>query len=112
MHIPPITIDDRTPPHKRSQYTPDLLPAAISVASENSVITLTNHSDSLDLIPTDDPNTLHFMKKYVPLKGRVNRRYCCRKHGQIRCYKKTRFNLSTCYDEDKDFYCNVVSVLV
>ena len=34
MHLPPITIDDRPPPaHKRARYAPDLLPAAISVAS-------------------------------------------------------------------------------
>ena len=41
LHIPPMTIDDRPRPHKRSQYTPYVLPAAIFVASENNVNTLT-----------------------------------------------------------------------
>ena len=61
MNIPPITIDDRSPPHKRARYTPDILPDAISVASENSVSTLTTPSDSPDILPTDGPNTLNFM---------------------------------------------------
>ena len=34
MHIPPITIDDRPPPHKRARYAPNMLPATISVASK------------------------------------------------------------------------------
>ena len=104
IHLPPITIDDRPPPHKRTQYAPDLLPPAISVASENVVRTLTTPSDSPDQLPTDDPNTIHVLKKFFPLKGRVNIEYCCRKHGLIRCYKKTRFYCSTCSDEDKKFY--------
>ena len=33
-NLPPITIDDRPHPHKRARYNPDLLLAAISVASE------------------------------------------------------------------------------
>ena len=49
-------------------------------------------------------NTLYVMKKGVPLKGRVNRGYCCRKHGRIICYKKTMFYCSTCSDDDKRFY--------
>ena len=28
MPLPPITIDDRSPPHKIARYAPDLLPAA------------------------------------------------------------------------------------
>ena len=91
-------------PHKRVQYTPDMLPAAISVSSENSVITLTTSYDSLDILPTDDPNTLHVMKKDAPYSCRVKIGYCCRKHGQKRCYKKTRFSCSTCSDDDKIFY--------
>ena len=105
MHLPPITIDYRSPPpHKRVRYTPYLIPAAISVASENYVSTLTNPSGLLDLLPTDDPNTLHDIKKDVPFKGRVHGGYCCRKHSWIRCYKKTRFYWSTCSNEDKIFY--------
>ena len=75
MHLPPITIDDRPPPppHKRAPYTPELIPAAIYVASENSVSTLTTPSESTDILPTDYPNTLHVMKKYMPLEGKVNR---------------------------------------
>ena len=44
-HLPPITIDDRPPPHKRARYTPNLLPDIISVASKNSVGNLTTPSN-------------------------------------------------------------------
>ena len=81
-HLPPITIDDRTHPHKRARYTPDLLPAAISVSSENSVSTLTTPSDSPDLLPFDDPNTLHVMKKVDSFQGRVQRGYFCKKNSK------------------------------
>ena len=73
MHLAPITIYDRPPPHKRSQYAPDLLPSAISVASENYVSTLTNPYDSPDILPTDGPKNLHVLKKGLPLKGRFHR---------------------------------------
>ena len=33
LNIPPITIDDIPRPYKRARYTPDLLPAAISIDS-------------------------------------------------------------------------------
>ena len=82
MHLPPITFDDISLPHKRARYTPDLNPAAIYVASKNSVSTLTTPSDSPDLLPSDYPNTTHVMKKYVPLLGRFNRGYFCRKHDK------------------------------
>ena len=39
LKIHPIVIDDRPRPNKRSRYTPYLLPAAISVVSENTVST-------------------------------------------------------------------------
>ena len=91
-------------PHKRGWYTPYLLPAAISVASESYVSTLTTPSDFPYLLPTDAPTTLHITKKDVHLKVRVNREYCWRKHGQIICYKKTRLYFSTCSDQDKRFY--------
>ena len=45
LNIPPIAFDDRPCPHKISCYTPDLLPAAISVALENYFSTLTTPSD-------------------------------------------------------------------
>ena len=73
------------PPHKRARYAPNLIPAAIYVASENSVSTLTNPYDYPDIIPTDDNNTIHVLKKDVHLKGRLHRGYCCMKHGRIRC---------------------------
>ena len=104
MHLPPITIDDRPPLHKSSEYAPNLLPDTSSVASENSVSTLTTPSDFPDILPADGPKNLHVLKKYLPVKGRVHRWYFFRKHGQIRCYKKTRFYGSTCSDEDKKFY--------
>ena len=104
MHLPLITIDDRPPPHKRYRYTPYLLPSAISVASENSVSTFSTSSDSLDILPTDDPNTLHVLEKDMPLNGRFQRGCCSMKHCLKRCYKKTRFYCSTCADEDNQFY--------
>ena len=45
LNIPPISIDDIPRLHKRSRYTPVLIPSAISVASENSVSNLTNPYD-------------------------------------------------------------------
>ena len=89
--ISPITIDDKPQLHKISRYTSYLLPTAISVASENSVSTLNTPSDSIYLLPSDNPNTLHGMKKCLTFKGRVNIGCCCRKLGQIICYKNTRF---------------------
>ena len=80
MHLPPITIDDRPLPHKIALYAPDLLPDAIYVASEKSVSTLTTPYDSPYILPTDDTNTLHVLKKDLPLKGRVHRGYCCMKN--------------------------------
>ena len=74
--LTPITIDDIPRLHKRSRYTLDMLPAAISVSSENYCSNLTTPSDSPDLLPTDALTTLYVMKKYVPLKGSVNIGYC------------------------------------
>ena len=64
-HLPPITIDDRTRPHKRACYTPDMISDTISVASQNYFSTFTTPSDSLDLIPSDYLNTLHIMRMDV-----------------------------------------------
>ena len=72
MNVPPVTIDDRPFPHKRARYFPDLLPDTILVASGNSVSTFTTPYDSPDLLPSDDPNTLHVMNKYEPFIGRVH----------------------------------------
>ena len=104
LNLPEIAFDDRPRPHKRACYTPDLLPAAISVASENYFSTLTTTSYLPDLLPSDDPNTLHVMKRGVTFLGRAKIGYCCRKHDKKRCYKKTRFCCSTCSDKNKKFY--------
>ena len=48
----------------------------------NYFSTLTTPSDSPDLLPSDDPNTLHVMKKDVTFLGRVKRGYFCRKHDK------------------------------
>ena len=77
IHLPPITIDDRPPLHKRSRYAPDLILTVISFASKNSVSTLTTPSHYPDLLPTYYSNNLDVLKKFVPFKGRVNRGYCC-----------------------------------
>ena len=104
MHLPPITIDDRPPPHKIYQYTPDMLPATINVAYKNSVSTLTNPSNFSDILPTNDTNIIHVMKKYEPYIGRVERGYYCSKHRLKICYKNTRLYCSTCSYEEKIFY--------
>ena len=67
LNLPPIAFDDRPCPLKMSFYTPDLLPAAIYVALENYVITLTIPSDLLDLLPSNYPNNIHVMKMGVPV---------------------------------------------
>ena len=68
LNLPPITFYDRPYPHKRARYTPDLLPADISVASENSGSTLTTSSGfpKLLLQPSDYPITPHAMNKCEP----------------------------------------------
>ena len=48
-----MTLDDSTIPNKISCYTPDLLPAAIYISSNNSVITLTIPCDSLKVTLLD-----------------------------------------------------------
>ena len=103
IHLPSSLMID-PPPYKRDQYAPNMFPAAISVASENSVSTLTTPSDSPDILPTDGTKTIHVLKKDLPVKARVHIGYCCRKHGRKIYYKKTRFYCSTCSDEDKKFY--------
>ena len=62
LNISPIIFYDRPRLHKRARYTPYLLPAAISVASENSFSTLTTPSGSTDLLTSDDTNTLDIIK--------------------------------------------------
>ena len=106
LHLPPITIDDRSCSYKRARYNPDLLPDAISVDSKNYVSTLTNPLDSPDLLYFNDPNTLHVMNKYVHLQGGLHMGYCCRKHGQNICCKNTSLYCSTCSDKNNKFcYC-------
>ena len=58
LNIHPITINDRTIPHKRSHYTPAIILATIYVASEKYVSNLTTPYDSpkLLLLPYDDTN--------------------------------------------------------
>ena len=75
MNLTPITIDDRPPPPKRARYAPNLLPATISVASENSVSTLTTPSYFPDILPIDGQKTVHVLKKVLPVKVRVHRGY-------------------------------------
>ena len=66
LNLLPINIDDRTSQNKRAHYTPDMLPAAISVAPYNYVITLTAPSNftKIHLLTYDDPNHHPPMNKY------------------------------------------------
>ena len=75
LNLPPIIIDYRLCLDKRAFYTPDLLPAAISVASENSDGTFTTPSDSPQhlVINSYDPNHIHAMNKDERYHGRVKR---------------------------------------
>ena len=104
LNLPPITFDDRPRPHKRAQYKPGLLPAAIYVAYEDYVSTSTTPSVFPYLLPSDDPNILHVMKKGVSLLWRMKIGYCCRKHDQKTFHRKTRFYCSTYSDKSKTFY--------
>ena len=64
-------------PHKRSQYTTDKLPDAISVASEKSVSNFTTPSDSpqILLLNYDNIKPLHAINKYEPYRVRLKRVY-------------------------------------
>ena len=94
MNLHPIPIDDSTLPDKRARYTPDLLPYAISIAYEDSVITLTAPYDPPQVLAltSGDPNPNNFMNKYNPVHGRVKRGYWSRRRdGKI--YIKNHFLL-------------------
>ena len=59
-----------------------MLPAAISIASEESISTLTTPSDLPYLFPSDDPNNFHVINKDVPFLGRAKIGYHCRKRDK------------------------------
>ena len=77
FNSPPIIIDARTRPYKRSRYTPDLLLGAITVASEHFVNTFTIPSDSPQtlLLTSYDHNLPHEMNIYKLYPGRLKRIY-------------------------------------
>ena len=54
---------------KRYQYTPDMIPASISVTSENSISSLDTPSDypQVLVLDSDDPNPHHSINKYNPV---------------------------------------------
>ena len=82
IYLPlPLMIDH---PHKRPRYTPDMLPATISVASEKYFNTLTTPSDStrLLILPYDNPNSPHVTNKYKTYRGRVKIWHCSGKHDE------------------------------
>ena len=73
LNLPPITIYDIPHPDKIARYTPDMIPSAISIASEIYVSTLTTPSNSPQVLvlTSDDPNPRHTMKKDNPVHVRV-----------------------------------------
>ena len=77
MNQPPIIFYNRSCLDKKDHYTPDLLPSAVFVASENCVITLTTPYDYPQLLHLtfDDPNPIHAMNIYKP--------YCVRGENRI-----------------------------
>ena len=86
-----------------------MIPAAISVAFENSVSTLTTPSNSTDLLPYNYNNTLHIMNKYFPFQGRVNRGCFCRKHGQKDATKIQGSISPHTLIRTKKYYCHLFS---
>ena len=90
LHLLLITIDYRSRMHKRSCYTPDLLPGFIFVAFGNYVSTLTTPSDSpqLLILPYDDTKPTYASNKYDPYRGRMKRGYCCRKNYEKYAIKR------------------------
>ena len=86
LNLPPIIPCS----HKRARYTPDLIPAAISIASEKYFSTLTTPSYSLDILSSNNTNILHVMKKYVIFPGRIKSGCCCWKHDKNICYRNTK----------------------
>ena len=75
LNISPITIDDRIHPDKRDRYTPDMLPAAIFVASEKYGGTFTTRYNypQFIVLTSHGPNCHHAIKKYNPVHGRAKR---------------------------------------
>ena len=65
FNLPPINIDNSPHPDIRYRYTPDLIPYAISVASEKSVSTLTTPSNSpqLPVVTSNDTKPHHSTNK-------------------------------------------------
>ena len=90
LDLPPNTIYYRPCPDKRSRYNPDLIPAAISVASEIFVSNLTTSSDSpqLLLLTSEYPNPRHVVNKYESYRGRVKIEYCSSKRDEKYATKK------------------------
>ena len=97
VNLPPINIDDRPHPHKRAPNNPDLLTAAIYVVSEDSVSTLTTHSDlpRIFILTSAYLNPIHVINKEETYLVRVKKGYYCRKNDEKRCYKNIRFYCST-----------------
>ena len=81
IYLPsPLMID---PVHMKEPDIPQIcshLPSLLPL--KNCVSNLTNPYDYPYILPSNDRNTLHVMKKYVPSQGSVQRGFCCRKHGK------------------------------
>ena len=82
LNLPPDNFDDRPRPHKRSRYTTNMLPASISVASENYFSTLTTPYDSPYLLTYDYPNAIYVMNMDVPFLGMLHIGYYCKKNNK------------------------------
>ena len=89
LNFPHFAIDDSPHPNKRSRYTSDHLPDAISVTYGYYVSTLTTPSNSPKLLEPnyDDPDTLHTIMSGNPYHGRIKRGYWSRFHYGIIYYK-------------------------
>ena len=108
LNLPPMPLDENSRPKKRARYTPDQLPAAISVASGKSVGTLTTPSDRPQdiFLISDAPSTDHTTMRDKPGCAKDKRGCCSRRHEGIRHYRKSRFYCSSYFIHKRVYYCH------
>ena len=89
LNIPPMPIGDSFRPKQITWYTPDTLPASISVAYGNYVGTLTTPYEppKVNLLNYDDPDTVHIITRDKPGHKTEKRGYYYRLHYGIRHQK-------------------------
>ena len=89
FNLHPMIKDDSHRPNIRAHYTSDPLPYTISVASKNSVITLTSSCESLPIhfTTSDPPSADHIMMRDGYDREKPKRGYCIKSHNGIKYLK-------------------------